>query len=87
MVMEFLEGRTLSEILKQDGALNLPAFFQVFLQVCEALTYAHSKGILHRDIKPSNIMITQDKNERLDVRILDFGIAKLIETEHSKASI
>lgn len=71
MVMEFLEGRTLSEILKQDGALNLPAFFQVFLQVCEALTYAHSKGILHRDIKPSNIMITQDKNERLDVRILD----------------
>jgi serine/threonine protein kinase len=85
MVMEFLEGRTLSQILKQDGALNLPAFFHVFLQVCEALAYAHSKGILHRDIKPSNIMITQDKNERLDVRILDFGIAKLIETEQQQS--
>lgn len=80
MVMELCEGRTLGQMLKEDGPLNVEIFAKIFIQVCDALSHAHSRGVLHRDIKPSNIMLMSN-NANVDVRILDFGIAKLKEMD------
>lgn len=85
MVMEFIQGRTLADMLKQGGPLNLNTFFEVFAQVCDALDYAHANGVLHRDIKPSNIMLNASAQGALDVRILDFGIAKFAEADNRES--
>lgn len=75
VVMEFIEGKTLSEILQREQRLNLDRFQSVFSQVCSALQYAHSQGIVHRDIKPSNIMVVQEEHEWI-VKLVDFGVAR-----------
>lgn len=69
IIMEYLEGETLSEIIHLNKDIDLKHAFDKCKQ---ALIYSHSKGIIHRDIKPSNIFITSDGN----VKIMDFGIAK-----------
>ena len=73
IVMEYLEGEDLSELIKRTGALPNHQINAIYNQVLAGFQYAHSKGVVHRDIKPSNIFI------RLDgvIKILDFGIAKL----------
>ncbi len=71
IAMEYVEGRTLDEIIPPEG-LSLESASSYALEVVEALQAAHEKGIVHRDLKPSNIMITYDNK----VKILDFGIAK-----------
>jgi dienelactone hydrolase/predicted Ser/Thr protein kinase len=72
IVMEYLEGSTLSKVLRQ-GALPAARIRELALQIMDGLQAAHSAGIIHRDLKPSNIWITT----RGDVKILDFGIAKI----------
>jgi len=78
-VMDFFDGETLSERFKREGALTLETAIAVFSKICQGLSYAHSQGIVHRDIKPSNIMISRGTS--LEVRIVDFGIAKFNDTE------
>lgn len=86
-VMEFLQGDCLSDII-QDQALSVPRFINISRQICLGLEGAHRgityKGqnapIIHRDIKPSNIFILQDPTLGELVKILDFGIAKLIQS-------
>jgi eukaryotic-like serine/threonine-protein kinase len=70
--MEFVEGKTLSVLLKEKE-LSLNKVFDVAIQICEGLNAAHKKGIVHRDIKPDNIMV----NDECMVKIMDFGLAKL----------
>lgn len=77
MVMELLEGETLTEIISK-GPLSLQNAVEIFRQVLQGLAHAHSKDVLHRDIKPSNIMICRDENRKRAV-LLDFGIAKKFE--------
>ena len=78
MVMDFVNGKTLADVLRLAGQLPLPRFYHIFMQVCDALSHAHARSILHRDIKPSNIMLLfNDKGEE-EVRIMDFGIAKIL---------
>lgn len=73
MVMEYVEGNSLDDLLKKYGTLP-PAFVvPVFIQVLEGLQHAHKKNIFHRDIKPANIMLTGDGT----VKLMDFGIAKI----------
>jgi len=73
--MEFLEGENLAEYLEsKGGSLKFAEACDIVLQLCEALSYAHEKGVVHRDIKPQNIFILTDGN----VKILDFGFAKLL---------
>jgi len=77
IIMEFIEGEPLESILKQQGALPLPQAINYLTQICSALAYAHSKGIVHQDIKPANILVLPDGQ----IKILDFGLACPTGTE------
>jgi predicted Ser/Thr protein kinase len=80
LVMEYVEGKMLDDILKESGPFPIEDAVKAAMQICTALQHAHAQGVIHRDLKPSNVMIDANKN----VRILDFGIAKLMNrTEQS----
>jgi serine/threonine protein kinase len=81
MVMEFIEGKTLSTIIDERGALPLELCINIFKQVCAGIAHAHAKGVLHRDIKPSNVMLTNPESWSPQVRIVDFGIAKVLDAD------
>jgi DNA-binding response OmpR family regulator len=77
LVMEFLEGRSLRDVLDEAGALAPRRSAEILIPVCSVLADAHAAGIVHRDIKPSNIFL--QSTPRGDVpKVLDFGIAKLV---------
>ena len=75
LVMEYIKGKTLRDILKMNGALSQRDAEQVMLGVLNALEYSHRLGIIHRDIKPGNIMIS----EQGLVKVMDFGIARALD--------
>jgi eukaryotic-like serine/threonine-protein kinase len=78
IAMELLEGQTLDKIMPL-GALPIPRTVDIGIQLADALDAAHKKGIIHRDIKPANIFVT----DRSAVKILDFGLAKLLPEHHA----
>jgi len=71
IVMEYVDGANLADIIEKTGALPVDVGIMIALQVCSALEYAHMRGLVHRDIKPSNIMIKRNG----EVKLMDFGIA------------
>lgn len=73
MVMEYVEGKNLDELLRQHKTLPYQVVVLIFMQALEGLHHAHKKGIYHRDIKPSNLILTPDGT----VKLMDFGIAKV----------
>jgi eukaryotic-like serine/threonine-protein kinase len=75
LVVEYIQGRTLREVLEEYGARPMPPdeAIRIALQICDALSYAHKHGVFHRDIKPENIMVLANG----DIKIIDFGIALL----------
>ncbi|MCI0404582.1 MAG: serine/threonine-protein kinase [candidate division Zixibacteria bacterium] len=73
IAMEYLEGYTLEEIIKRQVVLNFKIVAKLIVQVCDALDYAHDRGIVHRDVKPANIMVMNN----FQVKVMDFGIARL----------
>ncbi|HET9262375.1 MAG TPA: protein kinase [Vicinamibacterales bacterium] len=81
IVMELLEGRTIKQML-QDGPLPIPTAIEFAIQIAEALTAAHERGIVHRDIKPANLFVT--RGDRL--KVLDFGLAKIATQPMSAAA-
>ncbi len=83
LVMDLVEGLTLSEVLKARGALPVDYVVNLCIQICFGLMYAHEKGVVHRDIKPGNIMLLHSDQEVAEgtVKIVDFGIAKLTQSE------
>jgi len=80
LVLEYLQGVSLYDELKQNGRLTLEKFRGVFLPALSALAQAHEAGLVHRDIKPANIMICREASDEV-VKLVDFGIAKLYSTE------
>jgi serine/threonine-protein kinase len=81
IAMEFLEGETLGDAMQSRGALPLQEAAEILQQAARGLHAAHKLGIVHRDLKPDNIFLTRDDDGRLLVKILDFGIAKIRESE------
>src|ERR1700684_4300766 len=79
IVMEFIDGRPLSSILKTAGPLSAERTADIGAHVAAALGYAHKHGVIHRDVKPGNVLITEDGI----VKVTDFGIARAINTEES----
>jgi len=76
MVMEFLDGHDLGELLDQRGAIPVSWAAMLVLQAAEALAEAHSIGIVHRDVKPTNLFVTWRPDGSAIVKVLDFGISK-----------
>ena len=75
IVMEFIDGQNLKDIIKNEGTLDEYTALDITKQIAKALSAAHKKGIIHRDIKPHNILIS---NEDRIVKVADFGIAKAV---------
>src|SRR6266853_4031537 len=75
LVMEYIQGRTLREVLEKAAPDLLPTdeALRITIQICDALAYCHEHGVFHRDIKPENIMLLDDGN----IKIIDFGVALL----------
>ena len=72
IAMEYIQGVTLEKILQDRGSLPWQEVVELGIQICDALQYAHDKGMIHRDLKPSNLMVTNDGK----IKLTDFGIAK-----------
>jgi serine/threonine protein kinase len=83
-VMELLSGKPLNTHLTEKGPLPFSEIVAIFEQLCGALQVAHQKGIVHRDLKPENIYLNVKAGLPLQLKILDFGIAKLSKTEDSQ---
>ncbi len=83
IAMEYLEGRTLEDMIKKKTKFNYRIIAQIISQMCAALDYAHDNGIVHRDIKPANVMILPDYT----VKVMDFGIARVDSHSMTKTGI
>jgi len=81
MVMELLEGETLAQYREKVGTLSLDDATAIMLPVAQALLATHQKGIVHRDLKPDNIFIARSEAAERTVKVLDFGIAKLMDPD------
>ncbi len=82
-VMEFLEGDTLSALIKENGVLPEWRARKIAAQAADALAAAHAQGIIHRDLKPDNVMILQKPGRPDFVKVLDFGVAKMSDSAKS----
>lgn len=85
LVMDCLEGKSLADLISENGKVSLDIFFEIFAQVIEALKYAHEQNVIHRDIKPSNIMLVQQANG-FKAYVVDFGIAKCVDQNSEQGS-
>lgn len=77
LVMDFMEGDSLADIIKRDGRIHVRRAIPIFLQACSALEHAHRQHVIHRDVKPSNIVLMKTEDKEDFVKVVDFGIAKL----------
>ena len=78
MIMQFLDGLPLSDLIDQEGKLSINRAIPIFIQIATGCAYAHTRNIIHRDLKPSNIVLIEKNNQKDFVQIIDFGIAKII---------
>lgn len=81
MVMEIIDGKSLAQVVRDKRQLGVARTVNVITQVCNALEHAHHSGVIHRDLKPGNIMLTEFDGEQDYVKLVDFGIAKLLLTD------
>jgi len=87
MVMEYLEGQDLASWLGQRGALPIEQAVDFVLQACEALAEAHSLSIVHRDLKPANLFCQQKPDGSVSIKVLDFGISKVLDASVSGSNM
>jgi eukaryotic-like serine/threonine-protein kinase len=78
IVMEYLVGRDLAQLLREEGPMTYTRAADLMLQVCEAVASAHAVGVIHRDLKPSNFFMTKRADGTPLVKVLDFGISKAV---------
>ena len=87
IAMEYLNGRTLSHVLQQEGALRQTRVVHIVQQICRSLREAHGLGIIHRDLKPANVMLLQQHDDDDFVKVLDFGLVKFFQGDNSDGDI
>ena len=84
IVMEYLQGESLQDLLDRDRVIDEKTAKNIFVQICDALHAVHSKGIVHRDLKPSNVMLLKHEDNEHFVKVVDFGIAKILESNNDE---
>jgi serine/threonine-protein kinase len=77
LVLEYLRGTDLGQLLRRDGAMNPRRAGRLLLQLCDALAAAHAAGIVHRDVKPGNVMVLHPGTGHEAVKLMDFGLARM----------
>ncbi len=81
IVMEYVRGVNLEGMLARNGRMSAPRVGRIIGELCEVLQAAHDEGIIHRDLKPANLMVLDPDSPRERIKVMDFGLAKLIEGE------
>jgi serine/threonine protein kinase len=87
LVMELLRGSDLSSRLARTGVPSLPAALRILLEAARGVAVGHRQGLIHRDVKPGNIFLTETDAHEVQVRVVDFGIAKLADDEDTLAQL
>jgi len=87
IVMEYLDGKNLNQLVRQTGGLPLERAVPILAQACGALEEAHAAGIIHRDLKPENVFVCKQGGIDDFVKVLDFGLAKVTQREMRPGSI
>jgi serine/threonine-protein kinase len=80
LVLEYLEGQNLDEVLASWGPLPVPTAIDWLLQAAEAIAEAHAQGIVHRDLKPANLFLTKRPDGTCCIKVIDFGLSKLVDS-------
>lgn len=84
IVMEYVKGVNLEGMLARNGRMSAPRVGRIIGELCEVLQAAHDEGIMHRDLKPANLMVVDPDTPRERIKVMDFGLAKLIEGETTR---
>ena len=84
IVMEYVKGVNLETLLARNGRMSAPRVGRIIGELCEVLQAAHDEGIIHRDLKPANLMIMDPDTPRERIKVMDFGLAKLVEQEQAR---
>ncbi len=84
LIMDYLEGKVLNQLIKQEKTLQWERAILLFSQACDALAHSHERGVVHRDIKPSNLLVRPELEGAESLTIFDFGIAKLLNPDGKK---
>jgi serine/threonine protein kinase len=87
IAMEYLNGRNLQDVLKQEGPLAQDRVIHIAQQICRSLSEAHALGIIHRDLKPSNVMLLSQPDDHDFAKVLDFGLVKFFAGENPQGGV
>jgi len=87
LVMEYLEGEDLEQALERHGRMPLHVAVQIIKQVASALAVAHAEGVVHRDLKPGNVFLKQVEGDGVFVKVVDFGISKVLKATTTKLTM
>jgi serine/threonine-protein kinase len=87
IIMEYIRGITLDTLLHRNGRLGAPRVNRLLSQLCEALQAAHTEGIIHRDLKPANLMVVDPDTPYEKIKVMDFGLAKLVDAPSMHKSL
>lgn len=82
LITEFIDGKSLTDVIREVGPLSTEVILSVGMQVCEVLNAAQKQGVIHRDLKPDNLMLVEGSRGRYAVKVLDFGIAKIADDDN-----
>jgi tRNA A-37 threonylcarbamoyl transferase component Bud32 len=82
---EYAEGQILDAVLRQAGALPTERALSILVQLSDAIDHAHSRGVIHRDLKPANLIIGRDRAHNETIKVLDFGVAKIIAPDYAES--